>query len=162
MAVKVNDGKLGDVSLAGVRYWLAGDLGEEFGPGHTSKWLVATFDPSVTQPQRDALVKILMQKIYPWNWAEVKTDESAITWEIKGNVAQAKLANGKGEMVLERWAGNDGGPAVLQNVKYFGADKNQGFVMYKSKVHRWDGFEHKFSHTGRNAFTIRIQSSGTL
>jgi len=89
-------------------------------------------------------------------------DESAIIWEIKGNVAHARLANGKGEMVLERWAGNDSGPAVLQNVKYFGADKNQGFAMYKSKVHRWDGFDHKFGRTGRNALTIRIQSSGTL
>lgn len=162
MAVVVNDGRFGDLSLKGARYWLSGDLGEEFGPGKTSKWLVATFDPTVTPQQRDALVKILLQKIYPWKWAELKTDESAITWEIKGNVAQAKLANGKGEMVLERWAGNDGGPAILQNVKYFGADKNQGFVMYKSKVHRWDGFGHKFDYSGRTGFTIRIQSSGTL
>jgi len=162
IAVKVNDGKLGDVSLKGARYWLTGDLGKEFGPGRTSPWLVVTFDPSVTKPQRDALVKILTQKIYPWNWSGVNMDESAITWEIKGNIAQAKLANGKGAMVLERWVGNDGGPAVLKNVKYFGADKNDGFVMYKSKVHRWDGFGHKFEYSGRTGFTIRIQSSGTL
>ncbi|MBI4466188.1 MAG: DUF1326 domain-containing protein [Acidobacteria bacterium] len=162
MAVKVNNGKFGEVSLKGARYWLTGDLGEEFGPGKTSKWLVATFDPSVTPPQRDALVKILTQKVYPWNWAEVQMDESSITWEITGNMARAKLANGKGEMVLEQWKGNDGGKSVLQNVKYFGADSNDGFVMYKSKVHRWDGFGHKFEYSGRTGFTIRLRSSGTL
>ena len=31
MAVKVNDGRVGDVSLKGARYWLAGDLGNEWG-----------------------------------------------------------------------------------------------------------------------------------
>jgi hypothetical protein len=162
MAVKVHDGKFGNVSLKGARYWLTGDLGEDFGPGKKSPWLVVTFDPSVTQEQRDALAKILTAKVYPWQWGEMQMDESAFTWEITENEARAKLANGKGEMVLEQWKGEDGAKSVLHNVKYFGADKNHGFVMYKSKVHRWDGFGHKFEYSGRNAFTIRIESSGTL
>jgi hypothetical protein len=160
MAVKVNDGKFGDVSLKGARYWLTGDLGDNFGDGKTP-WLVITFDPSVTQAQRDALVKIL-GKVYPVQWDKVEMDESAFTWEITDTEARAKLANGKGEMVLEQWKGEDGGKSVLQNVKYFGADKNHGFVMYKSKIHRWDGFDHKFEYSGRNAFTIRLESGGTL
>jgi hypothetical protein len=162
MAVKVNDGHVGDVSLKGARYWLTGDLGGEFGPGKTSPWLVATFDPSLSQPQRDALTKILTTKVYPWQWGQAQFDESAIEWAVEGSQARAKLANGKGEMVLEQWKGADGGPSVLHNVRYFGADSNDGFVMYKSKVHRWDGFGHKFEYSGRNAFTIRIRSGGTL
>lgn len=160
MAVKVNDGKFGDTSLKGVRYWLTGDLGDDFGDGRTP-WLIVTFDPATTPAQREGLVKVL-GKIYPVSWDQVQTDESAFTWEITDTEARAKLANGKGEMILEQWKGNDGGKSVLQNVRYFGADSNDGFVMYKSKVHRWDGFGHKFDYSGRNAFTIRLRSSGTL
>ena len=160
MAVVVNDGMVGDVSLKGARYWLTGDLGDNFGDGKTP-WLVITFDPKVTPAQREALKKVL-GKIYPVEWDKVQFDESAFTWEITESEARAKLANGKGEMVLEQWKGNDGGKSVLHNVRYFGADRNDGFVMYKSKVHRWDGFGQKFEYSGRNAFTIRIRSSGTF
>ena len=58
MAVVVNDGNVGEVSLKGARYWLTGDLGDDFGDGKTP-WLVITFDPQVTQAQRDGLVKVL-------------------------------------------------------------------------------------------------------
>lgn len=160
MAVVVNDGKVGDVSLKGARYWLAGDLGDNFGDGKTP-WLVITFDPKTTKPQRDALVKVL-GKIYPVQWDKVSFDESEFTWEITDKEARAKLGNGKGEMVLKQWSGNDGGKSVLHNVRYFGADRNDGFVMYKSKVHRWDGFGKKFEYSGRNAFTIRLKSSGVF
>lgn len=161
MAVRVNDGMVGDVPLKGARFWLSGDLGEKWGTEHKSPWLVVTFDPAVSQAQRDALVKIL-PKLYPTEFGKVEVDESKISWSVRAGEARAKLANGKGEMVLERFAGADGGRAVLSNVKYWAAAKNHGFVMYKSKVHRWDGFGHKFSYSDRNAFTIRIESSGTL
>lgn len=160
MAVKVNDGHVGDVSLKGTRYWLTGDLGDDFGDGQTP-WLIITFHPNMSKEQRDALVKVLGQ-IYPVKWDEVTVDESDFTWEITENEARAKLANGKGEMVLKRWQGNDGGKSVMHNVKYFGANSNDGFVMYKSKVHRWDGFGQKFEYSGRNAFTIRLKSSGVF
>ena len=161
MAVRVNDGSFGDVPLKGAKFWLAGDLGENFGTKHHSPWVVVTFDPAVTQAQRDGLAKILIKGIYQ-DFDKIEVDESAITWSIKQGVAQARLANGKGELVLERWKGNDGGPSVLQNVRYFQAKSNHGFVMYKSKVHRWDGFGHKFEYSDRNAFTIRVLSDGAL
>lgn len=161
MAVKVQDGNFGDVSLKGVKYWLTGDLGEHFGTTGKTAWLVVTFDPAATKAQRDGMLKIL-GKIYPVQWDKVDVDESAFTWSIGAGEARAKLANGKGEMILEQWKGNDGGKSILQNVKYFGADSNDGFVMYKSKVHRWDGFGQKFEYEGRNAFTIRIRSKGTI
>lgn len=157
MAVVVRDGQAGEVSLKGARYWLAGDLGEHWGTEGKSPWLVITFDPSVTAEQRDALVKI-----YPVEWGDVQLDESEITWMIRGNEARARLANGNGEMVLERFGGDDGDKVVLDNVKYWAADTNNGFVLHKSKIHRWDGFGHKYEYSGRNAFTIRLQAKGTL
>ena len=95
MAVKVNDGHYGGTSLKGMKYWLTGDLGEKFGPGLKSPWLVVTFEPSATKAQRDAMVKILTTTVYPWQWGDVKFDESAFTWEINNTQALAKLANGK-------------------------------------------------------------------
>ena len=160
MAVRVNDGHVGDVKLKGARFWIAGDLGDHWGKDNKMPWYVVTFDPAVSQAQRDALVKIV-PGVYPQP-AKVDFDESQISWSIREGVASAKLANGKGEMVLEQFKGADGGPVVLHNVNYWAASKNHGFVMYKSKVHRWDGFGHKFEYSGRNAFTIRIESSGTL
>src|SRR3972149_9409520 len=44
MAVVVNDGMVGDVSLKGARYWLTGDLGDNFGEGKTP-WLGPTLVP---------------------------------------------------------------------------------------------------------------------
>ena len=160
IAARVEDGKAGDVSLKGAKFWLTGDLGEDFGVKKKSPWLVVTFDPSVSKAQRDAIAKMLPQIYQPFD--KIDLDESAVSWSIGPTEARAKLANNKGEMVLDQWKGNDGGKSMLQNVKYFNAKTNTGFVMYKSKVHRWNGFGHKFDYTGRNAFTIRIQASGTL
>lgn len=162
IAARVNDGMAGDVPLKGAKFWLTGDLGENFGTKHHSPWLVVTFDTATSKAQRDAIAKILPQLYHPFDKIEV--DESAISWSIntREGMARAKLANGKGEMVLERWKGNDGGPSVLSNVRYFNAKSNRGFVMYKSQVHRWDAFGHKFEYSGRNAFTIRVMSDGTV
>lgn len=161
IAGRVNDGSFGGVSLKDARYWLAGDLGHEWGTEGKSPWLVITFDPRVPQEQRDALVKILT-KIYPVEWGNVKLDESKITWWIGRDQAWARLANGNGEMVLEPFPGANGDKIVLENIKYWTASKNHGFVFHKSKVHRWNGFGHEFSYSGRNAFTVRIEAEGTL
>ena len=160
MAVVVNDGMVGDVSLKGARYWLTGDLGDNFADGKTP-WLIVTFHPDSTPAQRAALGKIL-SKVYPVVWDKMQTDESDFTWELTDTQARAKLTNGKGEMVLDLFKGNDGGKVTLHNVNYFGAESNDGFIMYKSKLHRYDGFGHKFEYSGRNAFVITIRSKGTV
>jgi hypothetical protein len=46
----------------------------------------------------------------------------------------------------------------LRNVKYFGAQNNDGFEMYRSIEHRADTQGHKFSYTDRNAFLISIDT----
>ncbi len=48
-------------------------------------------------------------------------------------------------MKLQRELGADGKGVVLRNVKYFGAQNNDGFEMYRSIEHRTDTQGHKFS-----------------
>jgi len=54
MAVHVREGQAGATNLAGAKYWLTGDLGDEWGTAKKGKWVVVSFDPSTSQPQRDA------------------------------------------------------------------------------------------------------------
>jgi hypothetical protein len=53
-AYKVNRGHYGDVNLAGAKFWLSGDLGEDFSKGQMD-WALATFDKETTAEQRQAL-----------------------------------------------------------------------------------------------------------
>src|SRR3954466_12644494 len=55
MAVKVKEGYSGKTNLAGAKYWLTGDLGDEWGTAKKGKWVVVSFDPKTTKEQRDAL-----------------------------------------------------------------------------------------------------------
>src|SRR5262245_12900554 len=54
IAYKVNKGNYGATSLAGVKVWIAGDLGDDFGDMQT-EWAEVTFDPAVTKEQRDGM-----------------------------------------------------------------------------------------------------------
>ena len=55
MAVKVREGHSGNTDLAGAKYWLTGDLGDEWGTSKKGEWVVVSFDPSTNKEQRDAL-----------------------------------------------------------------------------------------------------------
>jgi len=156
MAVKVRAGHSGKVSLAGAKYWVTGDLGDEWGTNKKGKWAVVSFDPSTTKEQRDALAQIIL-KTYGLEWGELKVQEAPIEISRTGDVVEAKLGGGQmAYMKLQREPGTDGKGVVLKNVNYFGAQGNGGFEMYKSIEHRSDLADHKFSYSGRNAFLISI------
>src|SRR5436190_23339621 len=53
---KVTSGKYGDTNLTGLKFWLSGDLSADWATKHEAGWLVATFEPSATQAQKDALM----------------------------------------------------------------------------------------------------------
>src|SRR5438045_7147380 len=55
MAVKVREGHSGSTDLAGAKYWLTGDLGDEWGTEKTGTWVVVYFDPTTNQAHRHAL-----------------------------------------------------------------------------------------------------------
>src|SRR5258708_16894635 len=67
-AYKVNKGTYNGVSLAGAKFWVAGDLGSNFGDGEAD-WAVLTFDPSVTPAQREGIGAILGH-VYPVKWTK--------------------------------------------------------------------------------------------
>jgi len=76
-------------------------------------------------------------------------------------VATARLPDGKGEVILDRWKGPDGKKeSVLTNVKYFNAQSNDGFRMWKTRQHHYNHFGKKFEYKGSNGFLITIHFSG--
>jgi hypothetical protein len=158
MAVIVREGHSGATDLAGAKYWLTGDLGDKWGTEKKAPWVVVSFDPATSKPQRDALAPIILG-IYGLKWDDLKVQEAPIEINRTGDIVEAKLADGQmAYMKLQREPGADGKGVVLKNVSYFEASRNDGFEMYKSIEHRSDLPGHKFSYTGRNAFLITVIS----
>ncbi len=160
-ALNVQSGHYGDVKLAGVKFWVSGDLSDNFGDG-TGLWAAFTFDPATTQEQIDAITKIV-PNIYPLKFDQVFVDKKPISWEIKGDMATAKIGDGTEGMVeLAAWKDkNTGKTSVIQNLTYFGAKSNKGFNLYKSK-HHYKGNGHDYGFEDANGFVIEIASSGEI
>ena len=158
MAVKVREGHSGKTSLAGAKYWLTGDLGDEWGTNKKGAWVAVSFDPSTSKEQRDALAPMIL-KTYGLEWGELKVQEAPIEISRSGDIVEAKLGGGEmAHMKLQREPGADGRGVVLKNVKYFGAANNNGFELYRSIDHSADVQGHKFSYSDRNAFLISIDT----
>jgi hypothetical protein len=108
-------------------------------------------------PGQEAL-SFLIGKVYPVKWKDVKTDTAEITWEMKeGGAAHAKCGD-KGEVTLEP-AMVDGKQTVVLPLKYWGAQKNNGFALcYGTHWYKGNGYDYKY--TKQNGFSIHIESSG--
>jgi hypothetical protein len=157
----VDKGYYKTTKLDGAKVWLAGDLGAEF---HTGKgdWLAVTFDPAVTKAQQEAMTDILLQ-LYGLKWNILGADTIPIDWKIDAakGVAAARLGNGKGEVTLERVAGNNPKQEVVaHNLRYWGAQSNTGFRMWTNKRNYYEGHGKKFETNGTNGFLITIDFSG--
>ena len=158
MAVKVREGHSGATNLAGAKYWLTGDLGDDWGTKKKGAWVAVSFDPSTTKEQRDALAPMIL-KTYGLEWPELKVQEAPIEISRSGDIVEAKLGDGKmAHMKLQREPGADGKGVVLHNVKYFGAQNNTGFELYRSLDHSANVQGHEFSYSDRNAFLISIDT----
>ena len=161
LVLKVDKGYYKNVKLDGAKVWLSTDLGSDWATGKDS-WVVMTFDSADTPEQKAALGDILGQ-LYPIKWEKVATDTQAFSWNVDEatGVARAKMGNGKGEVVLERVAGQDPKhEIVLPNVKYWGAQSNTGFRMWRSAREAYAGQGHDFDYKGTNGFLITIEFSG--
>jgi hypothetical protein len=63
--------------------------------------------------------------------------------------------------ILERVKGDSPNhEVVMHNLKYWSAQSNDGFRMWKSKHEAFEGGGHKFSYDGTNGFLITIHYSG--
>ncbi len=158
MATRVLAGKHGTQDLTGMKFWLSGDLGADWGTKGQADWLVVTFEPAATKEQKDALVAILT-KLYPVSWKSMQTDVSEMTWTLSPDQkkAHAKLANGKGEISLTRFAGADPSRASqVGNIRYFGASWNSPFDLYHSD-HYYKGFGKSYDLKEANGFMVTVE-----
>jgi hypothetical protein len=155
-AFRVNKGHAGGVKLDGAKFWVAGDLGGDFSKGQMD-WAMIAFDPSVTKEQRDGITTI-MGNLYPvkWNSFTVAPD-GAIEWSTTKEGAVARLDGGKGgEVVLTHPASamTTGKPVVIQNLRYWGAPRNDGFVLMPNTIEAWRIGDKPFEFKGTNGFMI--------
>jgi hypothetical protein len=121
------------------------------------------FDPSANKEQQAALVDILTQLYSAIPFQKKTVSNTPFSWDVDTNtgVAHAKMSDGKGEVILERVKGDDPGQeVVIHNLKYWSAQSNDGFRMWKSKHEAFEGDGHKFSYDGTNGFLITIHFSG--
>jgi hypothetical protein len=161
LVLRTDKGYYKDTKLDGAKVWIATDLGSEWSTGKDS-WTVIHYDPSVTPAQKAAFNDILGQ-LYPFKWQQADVDTAGFIWKVdtKTGEAHAKMDNGKGEVILERVSGDDPGHEVVaHNLKYWMAQSNNGFRMWKSKHEAFEGHGHNFSYDGTNGFLITIHFTG--
>lgn len=152
-AFKVNKGSYGSVSLDGAKFWVAGDLGGDFSKGQMD-WAHLTYDKSMTKEQRDAIAAILGH-LYPVKWNAFTTGEGVMAWSATKDAAQATLDGGKtAEVRLVRNPGNTPDPVVIQNLKYWGAPRNTGFVLMPNEIEAYRVGQKAFEFKGTNGFMI--------
>jgi hypothetical protein len=156
MAYKVNRGHAGAVKLDGARFWIAGDLGAEFGDGETD-WATVHFDPGVTPAQRQAIATVLGH-VYPVKWKSFAVGEdAAVEWTASVDRAEARLGGGKlAEVVLRRNPGMTAAPVVISNLRYFGAPRNDGFVLMPNEIETYKVGPKAFEFKGTNGFMITL------
>jgi hypothetical protein len=153
-AFRVNKGSYGGVKLDGAKFWVAGDLGGEFSKGEMD-WAVVTFDPSVTPAQREGIAAIV-GNVYPVKWKSFSVAADApIEWNYTKDVATAKLDGGKAaEVSLKRFPGNSEQPITINNLKYWGTKRNNGFVLMPNEVEAYRLGDKAFEYKGTNGFMI--------
>ena len=158
MAFRIKEGHYAETKLDGMKFWVSGDLGDDFGDGIT-EYVQFAFEPTATQEQVDGVLAIL-GNIFPVQWKNViGVERTTIEWRKKEDGAYAKRGDGKGEVSLAFVKGTDGTPVVIQNMTYFGAKKNNGFHIARSKHHAKVG-EDSFAFDGTTGFFIELESSG--
>jgi hypothetical protein len=162
LVLKVDKGHYKETKLDGAKVWLGVDLGSDWSTGKDS-WVVVNFDPSVNKEQQAALLDVVTQLYSAIPFQKKGVSHTAFSWDVntKSGIAQAKMEDGKGEVVLERVAGDKAGEeVVVHNLKYWSAQSNDGFRMWKSKHEAFEGDGHKFAYDGTNGFLITIHLSG--
>jgi hypothetical protein len=155
-AYRVNRGSYGATKLDGAKFWVGGDLGGDFRKGQTD-WAVLTFDPSVTKAQRDGIT-VALGKLFPVKWSSFTVGPDApITWQATKDAATATLGGGKtAEVALMRFQGMTNDPVVIKNLKYWGALRNEGFVLMPNKLEAYRVGDKPFEYKGTNGFMITV------
>jgi hypothetical protein len=155
-AFQVNKGTYGPAKLDGVRFWVAGDLGADFSKGEM-QWAALHFDPATTKEQREGIQTILGH-LYPVKWGSFEVGaDLPIEWQGGKDRSVAKLDGGKaGEVVLVRNQGMTDEPIVIKNLRYWGAPRNDGFIMMANEVEAYRTGPKAFEFKKTNGFMITV------
>ena len=153
-AFKVNRGTYQGTKLDGAKFWIAGDLGADFSDG-VMGWAVLHFDPAVTKEQREG-ISAIVGHLYPVKWESLGVGKDApIEWHATRDHAEAKLDGGKmAEVQLKKNQGMSDEPIVIKNLRYWGAPRNDGFVMMANEVEAYRAGEKPYEFKGTNGFMI--------
>ena len=157
-AYRVNKGTFGPTRLDGTKFWISGDLGGDFSQGQMD-WAIVTFDKAMTKAQRDGVAAILAH-VFPVKWNSLTTAEGSIDkWEYTKDMAVATLDGGKtAEVRLRRQEGNSNRPEppVIMNLKYWGAPRNDGFVLMPNEYQAYKVGPKKYESKGTNGFMLTL------
>jgi hypothetical protein len=155
-AYKVNKGHMGATSLDGAKFWIATDLGDDFADGEM-EWAVLYFDKTLSPAQREAIGTIAGH-LFPVKWRSFKTAEATIDkWEYNNDGAHALLDGGKsGEVKLKAFPGMTSEPVVIKNLPYWGAPRNDGFVMMPNEIEAYRVGPNAFEFKGTNGFMLTL------
>jgi hypothetical protein len=157
-AYKVNKGNYGATRLDGAKFWIYGDLGGDFSKGQMN-WAVVTFDKATTKEQREA-IGVIAAKLFPVQWKSLTTAEGDIEWKASKTEAHATLDGGKtAEVQLGTSTLNPNDKSkqiVMHNLKYWGAPRNDGFVMMPNVIETVRAGEKTYEYKGTNGFMITI------
>ena len=123
-------------------------------------WAVLTFDKASTPEQRKALGDIVGH-LFPVKWKSLTTAEADIdTWRFDKDTAVATMDGGKtAEVRLKRFQGMTDEPIVIRNLRYWGAPRNDGFVLMPNDVEAYRVGANAFEYKGTNGFLITVDMS---
>ena len=157
-AYKVNKGAFGATKLDGAKFWIYGDLGGDFSKGEMN-WAVVTFDKATTPEQRGAIGAILGH-LFPVKWKSLTTAVGEIEWAGGKDEAYATLDGGKtAEVRLSTKSLNPNTraePMVLKNLKYWGAPRNDGFVLMPNVIEALHIGDKPYEFKGTNGFMLTL------
>lgn len=159
LAYKINKGYHGATRLDGAKFWVATDLGEDFGDGELD-WAVLYFDKTLSPAQREA-IGMVASRLFPVKWKSFKTAEASIDkWQFDADGAHALLDGGRtAEVKLRRFPGMTNEPVVIRNLPYWGAPRNDGFVLMPNEVEAYRTGPDAFEFKGTNGFMITVDLS---
>jgi hypothetical protein len=155
-AYRVNKGHYGAVNLDGAKFWVSGDLGDDFSDGEMD-WAILTFDKALTPAQREG-IQAIVGHLFPVKWKSFKTAEAAIDkWEYTKDEAHALIDGGKtAEVRLKRFPGMTNEPIVIKNLPYWGAPRHDGFVLMPNEVEAYRVGDQAFEFKGTNGFMLTL------
>jgi hypothetical protein len=156
LAWKVNKGSYGATSLDGAKFWLANDLGSDFSKGQMD-WNVLIYDKALTPAQREGILAIAGH-LFPVKWNSFTTAEGNIdNWKFDKDSAYATIDGGRtAEVRLKRFAGMTDEPIVIRNLRYWGAPRNDGFILMPNEVEAYRVGPKAFEFKGTNGFMITV------